>query len=189
MKLINKMRQQMNKITFKISLLFAPLAYAFHHCEESIIFNFRAWRSLYFPDNKLPSTELMLVILMVIMFVYIILHFIVENRASSQSIILFLMASQLNNVIFHASGTIVFQDFSPGLITAILLYVPVNIIILQKALQEEWISKRSLIVLFLLGGVLHVSFIKFGLFLIVTMLLISYLWIAYETLTIKRPSK
>ncbi len=68
----------MNKITFKISLLFAPLAYVFHHCEESIIFNFRAWRSLYFPDNKLPSTELMLVILMAISLVYIILHFIVQ---------------------------------------------------------------------------------------------------------------
>jgi len=81
----------MNKITFKISLLFAPLAYVFHHCEESIIFNFRAWRSLYFPDNKLPSTELMLVILMAISLVYIILHFIVQNRASAQSVIIFLM--------------------------------------------------------------------------------------------------
>ena len=100
----------MNKITFKISLLFAPLAYAFHHCEESIIFNFRAWRSLYFPDNKLPSTELMLVILMAISLVYIILHFIVQNRASAQSVIIFLMATQVNNMIFHTGGTIVFQD-------------------------------------------------------------------------------
>ncbi|SVE53351.1 uncharacterized protein METZ01_LOCUS506205, partial [marine metagenome] len=138
----------MNKITFKISLLFAPLAYAFHHCEESIIFDFRAWRSLYFPDNKLPSTELMLVILMAISLVYIILHFIVENRASAWSVIIFLMATQVNNMIFHTGGTIVFQDFSPGLITAVLLYIPVNIIIVGKALQEGWISKHSLTVLF-----------------------------------------
>ena len=88
--------------SFKISLLFAPLAYAFHHLEESIIFNFRAWRSLYFPDNQLPSTELMLVILMVISLVYIILHFIVQNKASAQSVITFLMATQVNNMIFHA---------------------------------------------------------------------------------------
>jgi hypothetical protein len=176
----------MNKITFKISLLFAPLAYVFHHCEESIIFNFRAWRSLYFPDNKLPSTELMLVILMAISLVYIILHFIVQNRASAQSVIIFLMTTQVNNMIFHTGGTIVFQDFSPGLITAILLYIPVNIIIAQKALQEGWISKRSLIVLFLLGGIIFWSFVKLGLFLMVTVLLISYLWIAYETFSIKR---
>jgi len=176
----------MNKITFKISLLFAPLAYVFHHCEESIIFNFRAWRSLYFPDNKLPSTELMLVILMAISLAYIILHFIVQNRASAQSVITFLMATQVNNMIFHAGGTIVFQDFSPGLITAILLYIPVNIIIAQKALQERWISKRSLIVLFLLGGIIFWSFVKLGLLLMVTMLLTSYLWIAYETFRLKR---
>ena len=176
----------MNKITFKISLLFAPLAYAFHHCEESIIFNFRAWRFLYFPDNKLPSTELMLVILMAISLVYIILHFIVQNRASAQSVIIFLMATQVNNMIFHTGGTIVFQDFSPGLITSILLYIPVNIIIAQKALQEGWISKRSLTLLFLLGGIIFWSFVKLGLLLMVTMLFTSYLWIAYETFRLKR---
>ena len=176
----------MNKITFKISLLFAPLAYAFHHYEESIIFNFRAWRSLYFPDNKLPSTELMLLILMVISLVYIILHFIIENKASAQSVIIFLMATQVNNMIFHTGGTIVFQDFSPGLITAILLYIPVNIIIAQKALQEGWISKRSLTAFFFLGGFIFWSFVKLGLLLMVTMLLTSYLWIAYETFRLKR---
>ncbi|MBC8346162.1 MAG: HXXEE domain-containing protein [Candidatus Marinimicrobia bacterium] len=176
----------MNKITFKISLLFAPLAYAFHHFEESIIFNFREWRSLYFPDNKLPSTELMLVILMAITLVYIILHFIVENKASAKSVILFLMATQVNNMIFHTGGTIVFQDFSPGLITAILLYIPVNIVIAQRALQERWVTKRSLIVIFLLGGILFWSFVKLGLIFMVTILLATYLWIAYETIRIKR---
>jgi len=176
----------MNKITFKISLLFAPLAYAFHHYEESIIFNFRAWRSLYFPDNKLPSTELMLLILMVISLVYIILHFIIENKATAQSVIIFLMATQVNNMIFHTGGTIVFQDFSPGLITAILLYIPVNIFIAQKALQEGWISKRSLTVLFLLGGLLFWLFEQFGPFPMVIVLLTSYLWITYETFRMKR---
>jgi hypothetical protein len=96
------------------------------------------------------------------------------------------MTTQVNNMIFHTGGTIVFQDFSPGLITAILFYIPVNIIIAQKALQEGWISKRSLIVLFLLGGIIFWSFVKLGLFLMVTVLLISYLWIAYETFRIKR---
>ncbi len=79
-----------------------------------------------------------------------------------------------------------FQDFSPGLITAVLLYIPVNIIIVGKALQEGWISKHSLTVLFLLGGLMFWSFVKLGLFLMVTMLVISYLWIAYETYRIKR---
>jgi uncharacterized membrane protein len=96
------------------------------------------------------------------------------------------MATQVNNMIFHTGGTIVFQDFSPGLITAILLYIPVNIIIAQKALQEGWISKRSLTVFFFLGGLIFWSFVKLGLLLMVTMLFTSYLWIAYETFRLKR---
>jgi len=128
----------------------------------------------------------MLLILMAISLVYIILHFIIENKATAQSVIIFLMTTQVNNMIFHTGGTIVFQDFSPGLITAILLYIPVNIIIAKKALQEGWISKRSLTVFFLLGGLIFWSFVKLGLFLMVTMLLTSYLWIAYETFRLKR---
>jgi len=37
-----------------------------------------------------------------------------------------------------------------------------------------------------LGGIIFWSFVKLGLFLMVTVLLISYLWIAYETFSIKR---
>jgi len=171
----------MNKITFKISLLFAPIAFAIHHFEEHIIFNFREWRLLYFSDNNPLSTEVMFVVLSSIMMIYIILHFIIENKASAQLVILFLMGTQVNNMIFHAGGTIVFQDFSPGLITAILLYIPVNIFIAKNALQEGWISKRSLTVLFFFGGFLFWLFEQFGPFPMVTVLLTSYLWITYET--------
>ena len=128
----------------------------------------------------------MLLILMVISLVYVILHFIIENKATAQSVIIFFMATKVNNMIFHTGGTIVFQDFSPGLITAILLYIPVNIIIAQKALQEGRISKRSLTAFFFLGGFIFWSFVKLGLLLMVTMLLTSYLWIAYETFRLKR---
>ena len=171
---------------FNNLIILGPLVYAIHHFEEHIIFNFRDWRLLYFSDNNPLSTEVMFVILSTIMMIYIILHFIIENKASAQSVILFLMGSQVNNIIFHTGGTIVFQDISPGLITAILLYMPVNIFIAQKALQEGWISKRSLTVLFLLGGLLFWLFEQFGPFPMVTVLLTSYLWIIYETFRIKR---
>ena len=111
----------MNKITFKMALLLAPLAYAVHHFEEHMIFNFRAWRLQYFSDNNPLSTEAVFVILTAIALLYIFLHSIVENKASAQSIILFLMATQVANVFFHAGGTMILGHFSPGLITAILL--------------------------------------------------------------------
>lgn len=172
----------MNKITFKISLLFAPLAYAIHHIEEHMLLNFRAWRLLYFPDSNPLSTEAVFVILTAITLVYIILHSIVENKASAQSAILFLMATQVNNVIFHAGGTIVFKHFSPGLITAVLLYIPVNVLIGHKALRERWVSKRSLAALFIFGALVFWLFEKFGPFPMVTVLVVTYAWIAYVTI-------
>jgi hypothetical protein len=172
----------MNKLNFKISLLFALLAYAVHHFEENIIFDFRAWRLQYFSDNNALSTEAVFVILTAVTLTSIITHMIVENKASAQSVIMLLMATQVNNVIFHAGGTIVFSHFSPGLITGILLYIPVNIVISYKAFQEGWVSKRSLVILFLIGGLVFWAFEQIGPLPMVTVLVAAYIWIAYETI-------
>lgn len=172
----------MKRLTFQTALLFAPLAYAIHHFEEHIIFNFRDWRLQYFSDNNPLSTEALFIILTAITLIYIILHAIIENRASAQSVILFLMAAQAANVIFHTGGTILFSHFSPGLITAILLYLPVNFIIAKKASQEGWVTKKSLTILFIFGSLLFGLFELFGPALIATVLFVTYTWIAYTAI-------
>jgi len=172
----------MKKITFKTALLFAPLAYAIHHFEEHIIFNFRDWRLLYFSDSNPLSTEAVFVILTAITLIYIIFHSILENKATAQSIILFLMATQVANVFFHAGGTIIFQDFSPGLITAVLLYIPTNILIAYKAFQEKWVAKRSLVLLFILGGIVFSLFELLGPAPMVSVLVVTYVWIFYTAI-------
>jgi hypothetical protein len=169
----------MNKIDFKIATLFAPLAYAIHHFEEHIIFNFRAWRLLYFKDNNPLSTETVFLILSAITLIYILLHFIYENKATAQSLIIFLMSTQVVNFIFHAGGTVVFWDFSPGLITAILLYVPVNLLILSKALEENWVNKQTILILCAIGATLFTLFELFGPFPMITFLIATYVWIIY----------
>ncbi|MCR9141548.1 MAG: HXXEE domain-containing protein [bacterium] len=170
----------MKKIPFAISLLFAPLAYTIHHFEEHVIFNFREWRLQYFADNNPLSTEVVFLILTAITLVYIILHQILENKASAQSAILFFMASQVHNVIFHAGGTLYFWHFSPGLYTGVLLYLPVNAFIVYKALQEKWLTPRSLAVLFVLGGLIFWAFEAVGPFPMFATLAATYIWIGIE---------
>jgi hypothetical protein len=169
----------MNKIDFRTALLFAPLAYAAHHFEEHVIFNFRAWRLEYFSDNNPLPTETVFLVLTAITLVYLILHALVENKASAQSVILFLMATQVANTLFHAGGTVVFWHFSPGLITALVLYVPTNALIVRKALAEEWVTKSSLGVLFLVGSLQFALFETFGPAPMVSVLLATYIWIGY----------
>ena len=169
----------MNKIGFKTALLFAPLAYAFHHFEEHMIFNFREWRLLYFSDNNPLPTEAVFVILTAITLIYIILHLIFENKATAHSILLFLMATQVANFFFHAGGTLFFQHFSPGLITATLIYIPINIFIIKKALKENWVTKQSILIIFITGSVLFTLFEILGPLPLLTFLIGSYIWIIY----------
>ena len=114
---------------------------------------------------------------MAVTLVYLILHSTRQSRASALSILLFLMAQQVHNVLFHVGGTIVFRDFSPGTITALLLYLPVNIVILRKASEEEWINWKSGVILFLLGGAWFWGFEALGPPVFILAVLATWIWI------------
>ncbi len=167
----------MSHISFQTSLLFAPLAYALHHIEEHIFFNFREWRTRYFPDNNQIPTEAVVCLLMAITLIYLILHSTRRSTATALSILIFLMATQVHNVLFHVGGTIVFRDFSPGTITAVLLYLPVNVLILRKASEEGWINWRSGVILFLLGGAMFWPAEAFGPPAFILAVLCTWIWI------------
>jgi hypothetical protein len=152
----------LKRLTFGTSLLLAPLAYQIHHYEEHVILNFRAWRLLYFPASNPLPTDAVLAIITALTLIYIIIYMLVKSRASAQVAILLLMATQVHNVIYHAGGTLYFRNFSPGLVTALAVYLPVNIIIANKALQEQLVTWKSLSGLFVLGGVLFWLFEFFG---------------------------
>jgi len=138
----------MPRMSFNTALLLAPLAYAIHHAEEHLIFNFRAWRLKYFPDNNALSTEAILAVLVSVGLIYLLLHATIRTRVSAWVVLIFLMATQVHNAIFHLGTTIIFKDFSPGLITALVLYLPVNGLIAWAALKENWVSREQLAAIF-----------------------------------------
>lgn len=166
----------MKRLSFEQSLILAPLAYAIHHSEEHLLMNFRAWRLQYFPDNNGLSTEGVLAVLIGVTLVYIFLHAILKTRISAWMVLLFLMATQVHNIIFHLGSTIVFSDFSPGLVTAIALYLPVNFLIVRAALNEALVTKNQLAVLFVSGGALFWAFEFFGPVVLLVATVISWLW-------------
>ena len=167
----------MEKIDFKTTLLFAPLAYAIHHIEENILFNFRAWRLTYFPDNNPLPTEAVLSIIMAITLFYIVYHQIVLTKASAEGVIFFLMATQVHNVIFHLGGSLVTQSYSPGTLTALLLYIPVNYFVIKKAFEEELINEKSCLILFICGGLAFWLMEFFGIIFFIIGVIISWIWI------------
>lgn len=167
----------MKKVDFKTSLLFAPLAYAIHHIEEHILFNFRDWRLTYFPDNNPLPTEAVLSIIMAITLIYILYHQITSTKASAEGVIFFLMATQVHNVIYHIGGSIISLSYSPGTITAILLYIPANVIIIRNAFREEILNRNLCIILFLLGGLAFWLLEFFSIIVFVSSIIFSWIWI------------
>ena len=141
----------MNK--FRNLIVLGPLIYLVHHFEEHIIFNFREWRLSYFADNNALSTEEVLIRLAVVLLLAIYIHLIKKNKASAHIVLFFLMTTQVVNACFHVFFSFYFQDFSPGAITGVLLYLPVNYLIFKAALREGYLNgMREVVGLFLIGS-------------------------------------
>ena len=137
---------------FKNLIVLGPLIYAIHHFEEHIIFNFRDWRLTYFSDNNSIPTEAVLIILISQLLIFIFVHLIKNNRGSAHLVLFFLMTTQIVNAFFHVFFSFYFNDFSPGAITAAILYLPVNYLIIKAALKEKHLkSYLELFFLFLAG--------------------------------------
>ena len=81
----------------------------------------------------------------------------------------FLMTTQVVNAFFHIFFSFYFSDFSPGAITGLLLYLPVNYMIFKAAFKESFLrSYTELLLLFIAGC------ITFALFEIIGPKVIAY---------------
>lgn len=72
------------------------------------------------------------------------------------------MSSQVVNAVFHLSGTVIFQDFGPVLITGFLVYVPINFIILRAAVRDGIATPNQLLTLFSTGAAMFAGFEAVG---------------------------
>ena len=126
---------------FRNLIVLAPIAYLIHHFEEHIIFNFIEWKLQYFQHSAaVLSTEAILSILTCILVVFVLLHLVKYNRASAHVVLFILFAIQVVNAFYHIFFSFYFSDFSPGTVTAALLYLPVNFLIVQAAFKEGFLK-------------------------------------------------
>ena len=139
---------------FKNLIVLGPLIYALHHFEEHILFNFREWRLAYFPDNNPLPTEEVLVRLIALLLIFVFVHLIKNNRGSAHIVLFFLMTTQVVNAFFHIFYSVYFYDFSPGAITAAILYLPINFLIIKAAYHEGYLRGYMELFLLFVGGVI-----------------------------------
>ena len=137
---------------FKNLIVLGPLIYAIHQFEEHVIFNFREWRLRYFLDNNTLSTEEVLIRLISLLLIVTFIHLIKNNRGSAHIVLFFLMTTQVVNAFFHIFFSFYYSDFSPGAITGLLLYLPVNYLIFKAAFIEGYLRSYFELILLLIAG-------------------------------------
>ena len=168
---------------FKNLIVLGPLIYAIHHFEEHVIFNFIEWKLQYFEHSAAAiSTEGLLSILVCILVIFALLHLVKNNRASAYVVLYILFAIQVINAIYHIFFSLYFSDFSPGTITAILFYLPVNFLIVRAAYKEGFLkSYMEYGYIALLGTATFVLFEIYGPLVIVLSIvssLVYFVWVS-----------
>ena len=109
--------------------------------------------------------------------VFALLHLVKNNRASAHVILFILFAIQIINAFYHIFFSIYFSDFSPGVITAALLYLPVNFLIVQAAFKEGYLkSYFEFGCIAFLGTTTFILFEIFGPIIIVVAIIFSLIY-------------
>jgi len=165
---------------FNNLIVLGPLLYAIHHFEEHVVFNFIEWKLKYFNHSAAAlSTEAILSILVCVIVFFIFLHLVKNNRASAYVILYILFAIQIINAFFHIFFSLYFNDFSPGAITSVLVYLPGNFLIVRSAFQEGYLNSYAEYGLItLLGTATFVLFEIYGPLVIVLSFICSLLYLA-----------
>ena len=149
------------RLPFQAALLLAPIVYCAHQIEESAG-GFRIWRGRHFPtNNPLPGPHVF-AILTALGLLSIFWFTVRRSKPTAAFALLFFLTTQLHNVFYHVGAGVYFADYSPGTVTAVALYLPINLFLLWQAIQEGWVTSREAAGLLLVSGGLYWAFELIG---------------------------
>jgi hypothetical protein len=87
---------------------------------------------------------------------------LVVTRTSNRTVFFVFYSTVLTqqalwNTAFHVSSTVAFSAYSPGLVTSVLVFLPVWRHLTRVALAEGLISRRAVAIAALIGGLIHAA--------------------------------
>ncbi|MGA9585376.1 MAG: HXXEE domain-containing protein [Terracidiphilus sp.] len=150
--------------TFRRLIWLMPVAFALHIVEE-YRGGFPAWVTYVlggsFNNLAFAYNNAIFLVIMVGLTVWV-------SRSSSRLAVFLLIAWSSGNVfwdgLFHVLTTAKFDRYSPGLITASVLYLPISLLIGTSTLQSEALSVKAFLGALAVGLSLLVFVIWYGLF-------------------------
>ena len=141
----------MNKTRLQRGLLLAPAIFLLHFLEESqgfvTWFNNHVGRGITSSLFWSVNISAMLVTLLVIS-----LEWFLSSAESAFIVLIWLSFLMMANAIFHITGAIVDQGYVPGLITAIVLYVPYFSWLSLEMIKGKRLSKGAFVLFVVIGS-------------------------------------
>jgi hypothetical protein len=129
----------LNRLSFERAQWAFPLAVSLHNLEEAVwLPGFWQNRSWHLP---ISTAEFRIATGLVATLAYLLTYLSV--RGGKKSVGAYMMAgfsaTMFLNAIWHVAATAYVQTYAPGVVTAVLLILPVTIYLLRRALREGYI--------------------------------------------------
>ncbi len=154
----NEIKSFFRNLSFKKVIWLAPVLFLFHIIEESV-FGFYIFMNKYRGwDSTLESFLITNMLIMIVYLFLISLFTIYPNRVTVFFALGGLLAAQFFNAFFHLFLTIYYGEYCPGLITGLILYIPYALILVRMGYREEYITKTTGIIIFIIGAILMTLF-------------------------------
>jgi hypothetical protein len=158
---MSQLKKVFNNLPFKKAVFLGPIAYLVHQIEESVL-GFPVWRERNLNLSQNLPILLFFSILMGVYFFIILIHYFWSNNATGWVLLNAILAMQFHNGIYHLVGTIYFAEYSPGLVTGLILYIPLSCLLFYKAYKEQLINKLSGVLIVIISGISFWTFEFFG---------------------------
>lgn len=149
---------------FKHVIWLMPAAYALHIIEE-YVGNFPAWVTddVHGKFNYV-GFDLNNVMFMIILTTLVTINYRKPTKLKTTALVAFASANLFWDALFHLFTTQVLNRYSPGLLTAMLLYYPISILVGMVVLKEGLLKPKQFW-LAVSGGLVIFSFVVwYGLF-------------------------
>ncbi|CAA0079479.1 Uncharacterised protein [Zhongshania aliphaticivorans] len=148
----------LGRLSYRQAIWLAPLAYLVHILEESQ--QFAAWASTHFAGGF--TTAQFVKNNLIIMGILVGLSVLVTLHPRKWTALLHFY--QLCAGMFHMGATAYIGVYSPGLLSAILLYLPVSYYITRLGYREGLLPNVPALVVLVLAGLGHALFVYSQLF-------------------------
>ncbi len=149
-------------MSFLTAIWLLPIAVALHEAEEWNILRWEQRNFINLPAKTHTSVRTFLVFFTLLGFLWTALAALPHNPRIAAFMILPFAAGAFLNTLQHLFYTIYFREYAPGVITSVVLYLPISGYLTARAIRENLVPVVYVVVLVILAILGLIQTIKAG---------------------------